>query len=90
MWKYVRNSANMASYTTEDDSGLFAHVIHNSLMKKDGEIVIKDPPTYSFTVYREGEGVIGEFTYRPDEAPNPQSLLAEKVGELIKEELNVG
>lgn len=61
---YTRNSANIAYYR-EKDGSLYVTVNENALDFSQRPITVKPVSDYSITIYREGEGIVKEFTYTP-------------------------
>lgn len=61
---YTRNSANIAYYR-EKDGPLYASVCENALDFTERPVRLKSVSDYSVTVYRNGEGIVKEFSYTP-------------------------
>jgi len=81
--KYTGSSSNMAYYRGDD--GLWVSVIRNGIQRVDGEWVKLNPPTFSVSVYRDGEGEVERFLYEPKTAPKGYELSPRTVARLIKE-----
>jgi hypothetical protein len=64
--KFSGSSANLASYSDQKSGGLWVNVLESDLMKDaDGHWRVRRPSVYYVTVYRRGEGDLGEFVHRP-------------------------
>jgi hypothetical protein len=64
--KYAGSSANLASYSDQKSDGLSVSVLESALVKdEDGHWRVRRPSVYYVTVYRRGEGELGDFVHRP-------------------------
>lgn len=91
---FSRQSHNLASYGErgrhERDPGyLWASVLHNSFTRdpESGMMVLAPLPTYSFTLYRFGEGEVGRFVYKPKSKPQTERLSDRTVTRLVRDYL---
>lgn len=82
-WEHSSVSANINYYR----SGKLWCSVLCSTIEGDGEggYRLKRLPTYTFHVYEEGVGEIGNFTYEPTTRPNPIALRPRTVSRLVNE-----
>lgn len=89
--KHHGSSANMFHYGEagpERGGRVWCSVVVNTIEKVDGVIRLRRLPTYSFAVYRHGEGEVARFMYAPKCRPNPIALSERTVTRLVREALS--